>query len=106
IPFGPTNAAREPYRSFIAAQKDIAFYNEPSGGWMISKNAIRAAHDRYRSTAAADDLAWYLVNNGLGGECEGDIACYAAAANQLEGDYLRLHPAGRHADEALRSLTQ
>ena len=40
------------------------------------------------------------MENGLYGECEGDVPCYVTWQNELNGEYLRLHPRGRHADES------
>ena len=52
----------------------------------------------------ADDIAWFAVTTGLAGECEGNIACYLSAENMLHGEYLRAHPFGRHAAEAVGAV--
>ena len=83
-------------RSWLAARAAVVRYNEP-GGWRVQYEFLRQTHDRYRGTAAAEDIAWFFVENGVGGECEGDVPCYIARTNLILGEYLRWHPAGGHA---------
>ena len=33
-------------------------------------------HDQYHDTKPAESIAWFMIKNGLGGECEGFLACY------------------------------
>jgi hypothetical protein len=102
IPFGRGDT--DPYKAWIASHHDAAQYNEPAGHWMIAPRYVLDVHGQYRDTTAADDIAWFFVQNGLAGECEGDLPCYAAGANKLSGEYLRLHPAGRHVEDALEDI--
>jgi hypothetical protein len=104
IPFG--GGEREPYRGWIDAHEDAVTYNELAGRWMVGDSYIKHAHETHRGTAAADDIAWFLAQNGLRGECEGDVPCYVDSTNQLDGAYLRLHPAGRHADESTGNVAR
>jgi hypothetical protein len=99
-------SAREPYASWLAARKDDLVYDEPGGRWMVRDTAIWNVHATQAQTAAADDIAWFAVTTGLSGECEGRIVCYFAARNRLQGSYLRRHPAGRHAVEAVGAVNQ
>jgi hypothetical protein len=89
---------------WVAARKPSIIYNEPGGSWMVSHGEIIAQHDRHRATAASDEIAWFAATNGLGGECEGYPACYLDRDNRLDGEYLRRHPQGRHAAEAVDRL--
>jgi hypothetical protein len=98
VPFGRGDS--DPYRPWIHAHQEEVVYDEPGGSWMVNASYIIQTHDTYRATAAADDIAWFLVQNGLRGECEGDVPCYLDSQNQLNGQYLRWHPRGRHADES------
>jgi hypothetical protein len=102
IPFG--NARREPYASWLAAQQSDVVYDEPGGQWIVRNTSIWDVHTKYRGTTVADDIAWFAVTTGLSGECEGNIACYFAAQNMLNGEYLRAHPFGRHAVEAVGAV--
>ena len=45
-----------------------------------------------------------LSMNGYPGECEGYVPCYANVLNWLDGEYLRRHPKGRHASEAVEQV--
>lgn len=91
---------REPFRSWLAMHEDAARYNEPAGAWMVDPEYVKNVHNEYRDTSAADDLAWVFAENGLYGECEGDVPCYVSWTNELDGWYLRTHPAGNHKDDA------
>lgn len=92
---------RDPYAPWLAARKADVTYDEPGGRWLLASPAIWDLHARYATTASADDIAWFAVTNGLGGECEGHLPCYVEWRNRLQGEYLRRHPGGRHADEAV-----
>jgi hypothetical protein len=97
---------RDPYLSWLDRHKASLVYDEPGGLWMVSPEATRASHKTHAGTAAADDIAWFGVTTGLPGECEGQLACYVVARNQLHGEYLRLHPDGRHAAEAVLAIRE
>jgi hypothetical protein len=90
----------DPYRAWIREHQDAARYNEPAGQWMVNPSYVMQIHEKYRAATAADDIAWFFVENGLYGECEGDVPCYVTWQNALNGEYLRLYPRGRHADES------
>ena len=101
----PNGGRRDPYASWLAARKDDVFYDEPGGRWLLSNTALWDSQARQASTASADGIAWFAVTNGLGGECEGYLPCYVESRNRLQGEYLRRHPAGRHAEEAVGAIT-
>ena len=98
IPFGRSKA--DPYRAWIRAHQEAVWYDEPGGSWMVSVPFVIGVHETYGDTGAADDIGWFLVQNGMGGECEGDVPCYIDRTDQLYGQYLRWHPGGQHTDEA------
>ena len=85
-------------QSWLAGRKDQILFDEPGGAWILRHDAVLQEHDRHRTTAAADDLAWLASTTGLGGECEGDIECLLTSENLLLGEYLRRHPNGRRVD--------
>jgi hypothetical protein len=92
-------------RSWVTARAAEITYDEPGGRWILRRDVILEVHDRHRSTPSADDIAWLAVSNGLDGECEGVVLCYLRIQDMLAGEYLRRHPAGKHADEAVRSIS-
>jgi hypothetical protein len=98
IPFGRGDS--DPYRGWIREHQGAARYNEPAGQWMVDPRYVLRVHEQNRDSAVADEIAWLFVRNGWYGECEGDVPCYVAMQNELNGEYLRLHPRGRHTDEA------
>jgi hypothetical protein len=102
IPFN--GAKREPYGSWLGARQPELVYDEPGGRWIVRNPAIWNVHAKYRETAASDDIAWFAATTGLAGECEGFVSCYFASENTLRGDYLRTHPFGRHAADAVASV--
>lgn len=99
IPFG--HGQREPYAAWLAPRRGEVIYDEPGGHFMIADTSIWNLQARHAASPVADDIAWFAVNNGLAGECEGGVACYLAWRNRLHGEYLRRHPAGRHAADAV-----
>ncbi len=88
------------YKPWLDAHETAVAYDEPDGQWKVEASYIHEIHDQFRDTDAADDIAWFMAQNGLRGECEGDVPCYLNRHNQLNGEYLRLHPHGRHANES------
>jgi len=104
IPFQANK--REPYASWITTRGMEVVYDEPGGRWMLAPRMIWETHARIQSPSIADEVAWFGVTNGLGGECEGYLVCYFDRRNRLQGEYLRLHPNGRHAADAVGVLKE
>jgi hypothetical protein len=102
IPFRA--AEQDPYRRWLAEHDMLAVYSEPAGEWLVNPDAVWRVHDTHRAAAAADEIAWFAVTNGYPGECEGYVPCYANILNWLDGEYLRRHPKGRHASEAVEQV--
>jgi hypothetical protein len=99
IPFRA--AEQQPYRRWLAEHDMLVVYSEPAGEWLVQSDAVWRVHDAHRAAASADEIAWFAVTNGYPGECEGYVPCYANILNWLDGEYLRRHPRGRHASEAV-----
>jgi len=95
---------REPFHAFIQRHEGEAVYSEPAGQWMLTPDAIWKLHDASRSTASAEAIAWEAVDNGMPGECEGYPPCELATLDALHGEYLRRHPGGGHAAEAITEI--
>jgi hypothetical protein len=96
---------REPYATFLTSRAALVVYDEPGGRWIVSDKAIWDLHAKAARTASAEPTAWFAVTNGLRGECEGYLPCYVDWRNRLEGEYLRRHPAGAHAGQAVETIT-
>jgi hypothetical protein len=102
IPMGQDRQA--PYAAWLTARRAAVVFNEPARRWILRRDAILDVHARERDTSAADDIAWFAVTTGLPGECEYFVPCYLRRANDLTGEYLRLHATGRHAADAVSRL--
>jgi hypothetical protein len=88
----------------LKAYASTIHFDEIAGSWIISHEMVLALHEQYQATKAADEIAWFAASIPLGGECEGYIPCYLSAANTKQGEYLRRHPQGAHAGEAMRGI--
>jgi hypothetical protein len=95
---------REPYATWLQQQHTLVVFDEPGGRWLLRDKTIWDLHVRAARTPSAEAIAWLAVTNGLGGECEGYLPCYVDWRNKLEGEYLRRHPDGLHADEATATI--
>lgn len=104
IPITVDATRQEPYRTWLAAHEDVVFYAQPAGEWKLANDRLWALHDAVHATASAEPLAWQIVENGLGGECEGYPPCYLAGIDRLDAEYLRRHPKGAHAAEAVERI--
>lgn len=89
------------YNAWIAAHEVMLSWNEVAASWTLSNDGLRDLHQRHRDTSAADAIAWLAVEIGLGGECEGYLPCAVTRSDRLEGGYLRQHPNGRRAGDAV-----
>jgi hypothetical protein len=103
IPF--QQARRDPYAAWLTLRAADVVYDEPGGRWMVRDAAIWDTHKRHAATTVADDIAWFAVTNGVAGECEGTLSCYFAVIDRRHGQYLRAHPAGRRASEAVAAVS-
>ena len=100
----PKHRLVEPYASWVEARKTSVWWDEVGAHWMLSLDALKELHERHRTTSSADPIAWAMVENGLGGECEGYLPCYVERTNMLEGEYLRRHPNGKRVDDAVSGI--
>jgi hypothetical protein len=103
----PVNQGRrDAFMFWLDRQKTLVVYDEPGGRWILANKAIWEVHDRHAGTPTSDEIAWLAATNGLAGECEGDVTCYLSWRNRLEGEYLRTHPLGRHAADAVAAIRE
>lgn len=100
------NRQRRPQaqNDWLAVHERELTYYEAAGQWFVKSETAEAVHATFRHTPAADEIAWFLVQNGVHGECEGDVPCYVEWVNGLEGEYLRMHPHGKYVNAALSAI--
>ena len=94
----------EPHNPWIRAHQDLVAWSEPAGEWILAVDVIWKLHAQYRDSEVAEPIAWIAVENGLPGECEGYIPCYAVGMNELDGEYLRRHPRGAHLKDIIERV--
>ena len=103
IPAGGKDSA--PYREFVKAHDKEIVYSEPSGQYLVASNLFWDLHKQHKDSALADQIAWEAAQNPLPGECEGYVNCRLFYGRMTSGEYLNLHPTGKHNLEALNNLT-
>lgn len=103
IPAGQSEQA--PYREFLKAHEKSVVYSEPAGEWMVVSNQFWELHKKYQPAPIADRIAWEAAQNPMPGECEGYVNCHLFYLRMTNGEYLRLHPQGARATDALKDLT-
>ena len=97
---------RSPYREFLKTHEKSVIYSDPAGEWYVVSNLFWDLHKKHATSAVADQIAWEGAENSLPGECEGYVNCYLFSERMTNGEYLRLHPNGKKAPEALANLTR
>ncbi len=103
IPNEPPAAA---HQQWLQAHDELIVYSEPAGQWLIGYQMLLDLHTQHVRGPAADEIAWLTVINGIPGECEGYVPCYANGLNMLDGEYLRRHPRGAHRTDAFDRINE
>ena len=104
IPFDKRE--RPPYRDWLKAHQQEIVYSEPSGDWLVRSDLFWNLERIYHKLPIAERIAWEAAQNSLPGECESDEVCQFLYVNVTAGQYLRVHPNGAHASEALKNLEE
>lgn len=96
---------KSPYREWLKAHTGELEYNEFAGGHQLRAEVLWNLERKYHSLPIADRIAWEAAQMLPPSDCEGDEVCHLFL---YEGEikYLSLHPAGTHAAEALKNLTE
>ncbi|MGI8467494.1 MAG: SH3 domain-containing protein [Pyrinomonadaceae bacterium] len=94
-----------PYKDFLKAHDKEIVYSEPSGEYLVASNLFWGWQKKEKAAPLADQIAWEGEQNPLPGECEGYVNCHLFYARMTSGEYLNLHPTGKHNLEALTNLT-
>lgn len=95
-----------PYKEWLDAQGDLLVYSEPAGQWFVRALLLWDLERIYHALPIADEIAWDAAAAPLPGECEGYLPCYLSVAAMSYGEYLRRHPQGSHAGDALNGIKE
>ena len=93
------------YKDFAAAHDNEIVYSDPAGQWFVRADLFWDLRKKHAKSTLADEIAWAAARTNLPGECEGYVNCYLYLMRQTDGEYLDLHPNGKHAPEALKNIT-
>lgn len=104
IPGGKSDDA--PYRDFLAANEAEIIYSEPSAEWLVRANLLWELFNNFAKTPVAEEIAWLAAQNPIPGECEGYTNCYIYLIRVTDGEYLNFYPNGKHAQAALKHITE
>jgi Bacterial SH3 domain len=97
-------ADNAPYKDFTATHDEEIVYSEPAGQYFVRADKIWDLRKKHAKSPLADEIAWAAARTNLPGECEGYVPCYLYLFRETDGEYLNLHPFGKHAPEALKNL--
>jgi hypothetical protein len=100
----PSQYEGTPYARLMWGNHHIVVRDDAARVWRISNERLREIHDEFRATWSADEIAWMIRENGVAVACRGAIACEMSRLDTLDGEYLRQHPTGTHAGEALARI--
>jgi len=97
-----------PYRRWIERQQQryFIYFDEVQDTWLINAQTYWDLHDKYYQLPISDEIAWAAVNNTFGGECEGIFECEFQRVYDTSGKYLKFHPTGNYANQALDNIAK
>ena len=97
-----------PYRRWVERQQQryLIYFDEVQDTWLINSQTFWDLHDKYYKLPISDQIAWAAVNNGMGGECEGIFECEFQRVYDTSGKYLKFHPTGKYANQALDNIAK
>lgn len=107
IPFNQRpREPRQPYASWVKLHEAHIVYSDPAGMWLVKSERFWELEKKYHALPIGERITWTAAQNELPGECEGFIHCYFARMSMREGTYLKLHPNGAHAGEAISKIDE
>jgi hypothetical protein len=92
------------YKDFTAAHDKEIVYSDPAGQWFVRADLFWDLRKKYPKSTLAEEIAWAAARTNLPGECEGYVVCYLYLIRETDGEYLTLHPYGKHSAEALKNI--
>ncbi len=103
VPSGKSD--ENPYKDFLKKTDAEIVYSEPSAEWLVRANLLWELHSAYSKLPISEEIAWEAANNPIPGECEGYTNCYIYLVRATDGEYLHFYPNGKHAEQALKHIT-
>jgi hypothetical protein len=97
---------KPPYKPWVKEYESEIVYSEPAGQWYVRSELLWSLRRKYAGLPLAERIAWEAAQTPLPGECEGYLPCYFYKETETNGLYLKLHPSGAHADQALASISE
>jgi Bacterial SH3 domain len=101
----PYENDKPPYREWVKAHAAEVVYNEFAGSYQLRADVLWTLEKKYHSLPIADRIAWEAAQMWPPSDCEGDEVC-AFFLSEGAIRYLGLYPAGAHASEALKNITE
>jgi hypothetical protein len=101
----PYEKDKPPYREWVKTHAAAVVYNEFAGGYQLRSDVLWDLEKKYHSLPIADRIAWEAAQTLPPSDCEGDEVCdFFLSEGEIR--YLGLYPAGAHAPEALKNITE
>jgi hypothetical protein len=101
----PYEKDKPPYREWVKAHATEVVYNEFAGGYQMRADVLWNLEKKYHTLPIADRIAWEASQMWPPSDCEDDDVC-RFFLSEGEIRYLGLYPAGAHASEALKNITE
>lgn len=103
--FRDDRSDKSPYREWLKAHSAEVILNEFAGGYNMRTELLWKLETKYHTLPIAERIAWAAAENPQPHDCEGDEVCHLFTfADGVE--YLRRHPNGAHAAEAIRDFDE
>jgi hypothetical protein len=95
---------KPPYPEWHRAHDAEVIENGFAGGYNLKTELLWKLEAKYHTLPIADRIAWEAAHNMEPSDCESDEVCdFYLMSGDIE--YLRLHPDGAHAPEAVKELS-
>jgi hypothetical protein len=101
----PYPSDKSPYREWVKAHATEIVSNEFAGGYQMRADVLWNLEKKYHASPIADRIAWEASQMLPPSDCESDEVCdFFLSEGEIR--YLGLYPAGAHASEALKNITE
>jgi hypothetical protein len=96
---------KPPYPEWHRAHDAETIENGFAGGYNLKTELLWKLEAKYHTLPIADRIAWEAAHNMQPSDCESDEVCdFYVMSGDIE--YLRLHPGGTHAADAVQELSE